>query len=889
MSKQFPWLPEEVVINLTEPFDDLQIPEKPQYELTDEQENALNRIKENYNMFITGVAGAGKSVVIREAQKRFPGIGLTATTGVAAVNIGGLTIHSWAGLGVHKQTAKNTANSIIMNTEKEKYKNRIKNTKRLIIDEASMLEAGFLDFIDEVFRMVRNDLETPFGGMQIILVGDPLQLPPISKEKDSYGKTIPPKFFFESKAWMQGCFYLIKLTKVFRQKDEMFAAILNRIREGIITADDMNVIGNRNNTYMVDDKAVKIFCDNYSVDKTNNEKLQEVEGEKFLYTKRDYLANYDDIKEEERLALYKDLDSACNAPTEIILKVGARVMMLRNTYIKDNIVNGSCGEVIEISTDSIPVVLFDNGEVKSISREVWELKDGDKIIASRNQLPLRLGYAVTVHKCVSENSLVTTNNEIKKIKDVNIGDLINTGQGNFHKVLNKIPTFNKKTFSVTSKCGYNLNATHDHPILIFSDNKFLYKNTEDLKTGDLLCVDRKEITNHHITPIEFEFVKKIGNKEYKFPEIMSEDLAWVLGLYVGDGSYVKNKKNDGRVELTSQDLIIQTKYTKILEDMNVYVNNKPTKSKANNLITCNKPYREFLLSLGLHYVSCTNKEVPNIIFKCNFKERAAFIRGLFDTDGHCNKHLSLCSVSINLITAVQKILLTLGVISSVSKQKDAYLLSVGGTSYKNFYKNIGFTIDYKQQALIKLAHKKTKTNNDVLPYEFKDLIKKDIITKKPRIYFNQSNKQDVRSGIHYNSLTKNIFRNKNGLTYVNMLNIKNYYKQQNFEVLPILNEVLNKNYFFDKVVTITENENTETVYDIEVDTDHSFWCDGVVVHNCQGATFDSVLIDAEKMYFEAQIYVSLSRVKSIEGLYLRNFQPKKIKVNQKALNFYKMC
>lgn len=366
--------------------------------LSGEQKQVLQKIQSGENLLVTGQGGCGKSFLIKKIKQLFPLTALTSTTGVAAVNIGGLTLHSWAGFGIHKQDPIIVANKLMTDSKKERYLNRIKQTKILVIDEISMMEADFIDFVNKVFQLVRNKFDQPFGGIQVLFFGDFLQLPPISKEKDINGKFLPPKFIFESKFWREFPIHVIELTKIFRQEDVEFCSLLQRVRKGVITIQDMNFLSTKNNIHITDENCVKIYCDNKTVDLINNNEVSKLLGESKKFIAKDFITNEDNLSYEEVQLLHNDLKQSCNAPEELILKIDTRVMMLRNTFIDLGIVNGSCGTITEFDEYGFPIVKFDNGESLTITKEDYELKENDELIAKRTQLPLRIAYALTAHK-----------------------------------------------------------------------------------------------------------------------------------------------------------------------------------------------------------------------------------------------------------------------------------------------------------------------------------------------------------------------------------------------------------------------------------------------------------------------------------------------------------
>lgn len=351
-------------------------------QLSSEQEAVLLSIASGNNVLVTGSAGTGKSTILRELSRRYGGsLAITASTGIAAVNVGGMTIHSWAGLGLGEMSAEELAEQIY--SRRGKVYRRIVSTERLAIDEISMIHGDLFQKIEQVFRVIREN-HRPFGGMQLILFGDFLQLPPVSKQEEC-------KFAFQSNAWASADIRVHCLKQVFRQQDQAFAAALNEIRLGNLSEDVRRMLRDRLNAEdpNPDVKAVTIYTHNTDVDATNLAELQKLPGPEKQYAAADT---------GEPSAL-KTLQKNCLAPEILRLKTGAQVMLLQNIDPIAGLANGSIGTVIAF--DSLyghPVVRFQNETVLTMDYHHWSLKNGDEILAERRQFPLRLAWAISAHK-----------------------------------------------------------------------------------------------------------------------------------------------------------------------------------------------------------------------------------------------------------------------------------------------------------------------------------------------------------------------------------------------------------------------------------------------------------------------------------------------------------
>jgi len=366
--------------------------EQPVIQLSPEQERICTAAQVGHNILITGSAGTGKSVLLRELRRRLDtdGFGgrfvVTASTGIAAINVRGATLHSWAGLGLAEGSCEQLLERV---RERRKAVQRIREVKRLAIDEISMVSAELLEKLDYVMRHVREERGRPFGGVQIIAYGDFLQLPPVSKGDEK------ARFAFESEVWKGANFNTGILTKVFRQSDAAFSRALNEFRVGNVTDEAAELFATR---YQAKDEdptfqPIDIYMTNADVDSFNLERLREIDAPEVCYEARDWGEEWD----------VKAMDKSCLAPKNLRLKVGAQVMLLTNLNIECGLANGTIGRVVALP-DKVkgwkcgPTVEFRNGQQRVLELAKWEMKVGDDVVAERWQIPLRLAWAITGHK-----------------------------------------------------------------------------------------------------------------------------------------------------------------------------------------------------------------------------------------------------------------------------------------------------------------------------------------------------------------------------------------------------------------------------------------------------------------------------------------------------------
>lgn len=346
------------------------------------QELALEIMLSGESVLLTGPAGAGKTYVLNQfiklSKNEGKHVSVTATTGLAATHLGGTTIHSWAGIGVQDYLPQGFAEHLA----KGRFE-IIEKTDVLIIDEISMLHDYRLDMVDEACRLVRRKDE-PFGGIQVILSGDFFQLPPINR-----GDTRAGGFVVHSNVWQELDPTICYLQEQHRQDDEELLGILNALRDGDIRRHHaeklLERVGHEPPEGMV---LTELHTVNIDVDRLNEQKLDELSGDELFYTETTTgSANY-----------VENLQRSVLAPEVLRLKKGALVMAVKNASDR-KYANGSIGEVIEFEpATEYPVVKFRNGHTVSMAPDTWELRDGDKKRASITQIPLRLAWAITVHK-----------------------------------------------------------------------------------------------------------------------------------------------------------------------------------------------------------------------------------------------------------------------------------------------------------------------------------------------------------------------------------------------------------------------------------------------------------------------------------------------------------
>jgi ATP-dependent exoDNAse (exonuclease V) alpha subunit len=328
-------------------------------------------------VFLTGVAGTGKSFLLNSLKDKeeLGNVALTASTGIAALNIGGTTLHRWSGVGIAKTWAE-------VNRKRMGYiYDRIGEYDTLIIDEISMIDAGTLNLVSKVCKGVGNQSQ-PFGHLRVIFVGDMAQLPPVEEERG---------FAFESPPWVDARPYVARLVTAHRQSSQDFVNLLNRARVGEVSHQDTELLQRRVNSFDKEqiDKATRLMSTNAEVDSINMQRLTALPGETY----------YCDAQEYGNANNLQFLDKNCLSPRRLIFKIGARVMFTKNG---EGYANGEVGTIRDLGSFHIGVEK-DNGMYIEVLRKSWEIEEdshrGEKeVVAARTQFPLKLAYAITIHK-----------------------------------------------------------------------------------------------------------------------------------------------------------------------------------------------------------------------------------------------------------------------------------------------------------------------------------------------------------------------------------------------------------------------------------------------------------------------------------------------------------
>ena len=370
-----------------------------------ELQNALQIIQYTHrSLFLTGKAGTGKSTFLRYiSQTTKKKHVILAPTGIAAINVGGSTLHSFFKLPFHpllpndnRYSVRNLRKTLKYNGEKIKL---IKEVELIIIDEISMVRADIIDFIDKILRVYAQNMRVAFGGKQLLLVGDMYQLEPVLKEEE---RTLlqpfyPSKFFFDAHIFREMQLICIELQKVYRQTDPLFISILDHIRTSNTSQTDLSILNQRvgNTSHQNHDGlAITLSTRRDSVDYINQQHLQQLPGEPTVF--------YGIIEGEFP-------ENNLPTPMKLEIKTGAQVLFVKNDRDK-RWVNGTLGTVIGMGdeSDGLIYVRTEQGEDVDVEQDIWsnvrytynekEQKIEEEVIGTFRQFPIRLAWAITIHK-----------------------------------------------------------------------------------------------------------------------------------------------------------------------------------------------------------------------------------------------------------------------------------------------------------------------------------------------------------------------------------------------------------------------------------------------------------------------------------------------------------
>ena len=471
-------------------------------------------MKTGVNVYLTGSAGSGKTHTLREYIKWLDThdipVAITASTGIAATHMNGMTIHGWAGIGIREYI---TDADMDMIEQKQYLWKRFEKARVLIIDEVSMLHAHRLDMVERVCRRFKRS-DAPFGGLQVVLSGDFFQLPPVNKgtrpvapsqmpavrpqaelfidydSGEAFAEEEEPEsdMVIHSHAWKVMKPAICYLTEQHRQEDDAFLEILNAMRDNAINQTHLDAINSRMNASVSAALPTKLYTHNVDVDSINYAELQKLEGE----TKEFVMSGRGSDP------LVEALKKSCLAPEQLKLKIGAEVMFIKNNY-EAGYVNGTRGMVKTFDSRGEPVVeIYSTGKRIPVAAMDWEVEENGRVKASITQYPLRLAWAITIHK--SQGMSLDS-------AEIDLSKTFAYGMG--YVALSRV-----RTLAGIRLVGFSPESLTVDPVVLKLDGK-LQKESEDNEAlfGKLPAEEQ--------ATMEKEFIMRMGGKIFVDPSASS--------------------------------------------------------------------------------------------------------------------------------------------------------------------------------------------------------------------------------------------------------------------------------------------------------------------------------------------------------------------------------
>ncbi|MBY0538074.1 AAA family ATPase [Patescibacteria group bacterium] len=437
------------------------------------QMRALDILKTGANVFLTGEPGSGKTYVINQYIAWLEAAGLhvavTASTGIAATHIGGMTIHAWSGVG-----ARDTINQYDLDQimTREKVVKRIKKAQVLIIDEISMIDGTMLDMVDVIARTARGRGDA-FGGLQVIFVGDFFQLPPVTKMGNMM------RYGFESRAWENARPLVCYLSDQFRQEDEQLLSLLNSIRRNEIEDDHYTLLNEQTDIAYENIEPTRLYTHNADVDLVNNTKLAALTGKPKTFK----------MAGRGSKPLLEGLIKNCLSPDTLILKEDAMVMCTKNNF-EAGYVNGTLAKVVDFERETgLPIIETTEGKRIVMTTTTWDMIEDGKTLAQIEQVPLRLAWAITVHKSQGMSLDAV---------EVDLSKAFVFGQG--YVALSRV-----RTLAGLKVLGLSVNALQVDPKIVRRDAGF--KSESEAAEETFVALDPQDLATMHE-----QFVTALGGK-----------------------------------------------------------------------------------------------------------------------------------------------------------------------------------------------------------------------------------------------------------------------------------------------------------------------------------------------------------------------------------------
>jgi exodeoxyribonuclease V alpha subunit len=848
-------------------------------ELTDEQRTAIVNAFTQPVSILTGGPGTGKTTLVKVLVEvaRLTGhtLSLCAPTGRAAKHLSNVT--GEPALTIHRLLKYDADKNQWSKNENDQL-----DTGMVIADEFSMVD------VDLAYRLF--DAVKP--GTPVLVIGDKDQLPAVSPGKVLEdliaSKKIP----------------VTRLTKIFRQAE---SSLIVQNAHRILRGETLLFPAKKNgaelaDSYLMEPPEIPAVDEKGKIKLDKNKKPKRTEDTDWIKSRILHMCR---VRIPERLQLNpirdvqvltpmkkgtcgvhelnivlqdalnplpEGIDPDADSAFQVILgdrkfRVGDRVLQTRNNYGLE-IYNGDIGFVMKVDHDEgrLHVDFDGSGDPQKYTEYPYEDAKAD----------LQLGYVLTVHKCVAKGSKVPVSGKgLVPIEDVQTGDWVQTGFG-YKQVLNTACAGEKPVVTVRTRSGYSIDVSEEHPILVADEKGTAYIRAADLKTGMYACIDRSLATGTGVLLPALDYTESalpgtFKPKKLDIPHVLTPGMAWAIGVILGDGSMTD--RDDGTIEITSQDQEVLTPYRRLFESMSLTVTERVKEGNAaKQMYWTSKPLRGMLASLGLDYVTARNKKIPDLFFRLDHYSRACLLRGLFDTDGSAgNGAGKLCrfaTASRRLALDVQTMLLSLGVVSYLRylEASDSWHVCISGTGLKPFAEHVGFSIKYKHDRLQELLdHNHGKTNNDHVP--FGKALVETLKRAFPRTYCVKGIGRFGPNSSRIGALLSRIKRGTSRLSYGHLRSVCETLSGNDKAVTKQIEEVLENHHFFDPIVAIDRPGTLVPMYDLEMDDKHSFVANGFICHNSQGGEFPVViqlLLRSNHMMLQRNlVYTAVTRAKQL--------------------------
>lgn len=806
--------------------------------LSDEQKKAvLMVLGRNRVSVITGGPGCGKSTLTRTICQALHHLNqhyeLCSPTGRAAKRLSEVTgdnartIHR-----LLKMTPDGAFNYDADNTL---------HTDVVIVDEASMVD----------ILLMRHLLMALPDKVRLIIIGDADQLPAVGP-----GDVLRDLI-------RSGAVPVTRLTQVYRQAQN--SAIIQTAHK-ILRKETLNLPNprqrNGTNCVLVSADNPERLMDHIITLVTESIPKMGIRPEQIqvLSPQREYAVGVKMINKRLQAALNPEGPGKGETNSNnMILRAGDKVMQIRNDY-KKGVFNGDIGKIYQVIKDDsrTAIIVAYPDMAENVEYASHEFDDLD------------LAYATTVHKCIKSSERVhTVHRGLVPIAQVEPGDLIHTGTKESKRVVGKFYAGEKPVFTLKTRSGYRIDASAEHPVLIRDASGHHFVAVGEMSQGMQVCISRDVAGNAGLAPLPIAGLAS----HLSLPEALGEDFAWALGATIGDGRYTDRK--DGTVDITSELPEVLASWREVMQSFGLPVGQYRGEGRAaTRLYVVSRQFREWLSAIGLDHVAAADKSAPDVIFRAGPVERGAFLRGLFDTNGSASVSpaniLRFVTASPRLASDVQRLLLSVGVVSCVCGSGRAFTVLVSGPSVAVYAERVGFTVGNKRGRLLDILDRqggRGKAQGDVIPHG--EGIVSDVKAALKTHFGESGGGRGQETFTPYRvavgTLLRRLGKGLNRLSYANLEAFSALFGELGLKLPSSVMELQALNYFYDTLETVEDTGKSCEMYDIEVEGTHSFVSNGFVCHNSQGSEYPAVVLVVHSSHSHMMqpkiIYTGLTRAK----------------------------